>query len=88
VTFGAVPAARTVLFVTPIHSSTGSGVAAGAGLGFATMLLTSNAEIAAISRSFFMGSLLWARANIGLAKRDVKGLRLDYFRITSGLISR
>src|SRR6266478_5293481 len=28
VTFGAVPAVRTVVFITPIHSSTGSGVAA------------------------------------------------------------
>ncbi len=33
VTFGAVPAASTVVFMTSIHSSTGSGVAADTGKG-------------------------------------------------------
>jgi len=48
------PPAITVLFMTPIHSSMGSGVAAATGLGDTAMLLSSNKQNAAILKSFFM----------------------------------
>src|SRR5882724_4194421 len=46
VTFGAVPAVRTVVFMTPIHSSTGSGVAADTGRGLAASSATIGIRIA------------------------------------------
>ena len=46
VTFGAVPAVSTVVFMTPIHSSTGSAVAADTGAEPTTSKATINISIA------------------------------------------
>ena len=67
VTFGAVPAARTVVFMTPIHSSTGSGVAANTGEGIA-------ASSAASSTSM-------ALRIVTPARRSRKGPCLDLFNL-------
>src|SRR5271169_4489539 len=84
VTFGAVPAASTVLFITPIHWSTGSGVAAAAGRGLTAMPLSSKAHIVAIPKNFLMRSLLWGdrESRIVEARRQwtEAGLLPDYCR--------
>src|ERR1700730_1157937 len=51
VTLGAVPAVSTAVFITPIHSNTGSGVAADTGRGLAA---SSAASSAAISSSIVL----------------------------------
>src|SRR5207249_7115671 len=55
VTFGAVPAVRTVGFITPIHSSTGSGVAARAGIPSAISRLHSSATQNTLQLTLFIG---------------------------------
>jgi hypothetical protein len=48
------PPAIAVSFIIPIHSSTGSGVAAASGLGAATMPLRIRSQNAAIRKLFFI----------------------------------
>jgi hypothetical protein len=74
-----VPAVSTVLFITPIHSSTGSGAAAAAGRGLIAMPLSSKAHIVANPKNFLMGSLLWGNREFRIAQARCQGTEAGFF---------
>jgi hypothetical protein len=62
---GGVPPTSTVSFMMVIHSNTGSGAAAGDGLGVAAMAKSNRVQIERIREKFFMGSLLLGKGDFG-----------------------
>jgi hypothetical protein len=62
---GGVPPTRTVSFMIVIHSNTGSGGAAGDGLGVAAMPKSSRVQIEIIREKFFMRDLLLGKGDFG-----------------------
>src|ERR1700723_4801867 len=81
-TSGLLPPAMTVVFMTPIHSSTGSGAAAAAaGRGLSAMPLNSKAQIVAIPKRFLvdMGSLLWGERESRIAQARCQWTEAEFF---------